>query len=575
MRKTSVSAKMRFIDVTALGDATPSSSDNQQLGNFSNLKKETRQLEYGTYELNQFVLDGSKRIIDQGRDITFWSKEKSDDDCNISAQITVTFSEQHTSNGITLYFVEEYPRELMVEWYSLAGTKLEAVTFYPDELSFFCKKTVQNYGKIVITFKKTQLPQRYIKLSYILYGVDLNWVDEKIKSASVYEELDPTSRTISINTANLVIVDETGDFDVTKENGAWSTVQKTQKISLSEIVDDYKIEMGTFYVDDFSFGKNIVTFRMIDAIGLMDAYRFITGNVYKAVKAGVILEQIFAAAGITTYSIENDIYNTVLNGFLRIQTCREALQMVCIACNCCADASRGETVRIFKPQKTMVSNIGIDRKFIGTEVSLDEYVSGVLIKSQYINEPSYIHTEADEPPLFSTNLSKGLHVIELPNPSFNYTVSSNALIIASGVNFVKVNVITAGEVSVWGSAYDIYDYEYLLNVEELEAGQSENVKEIGTLTLTNVNGVEEMAQSLLDYYSLRKKVKLRFIMDQEKVGDWVGITNAENLSVTFLESNQIDLTGGFISTTECKGYSKEVWNFYYCGEDIYTGSEMI
>ena len=104
------------------------------------------------------------------------------------------------------------------------------------------------------------------------------------------------------------------------------------------------------------------------------------GEIYKARKAGIILESIFASAGITKYSIEEEVYNTLLDGYLEIQTCREALQMVCFACGALASDSRSDSVKVYKPDRYVKYTVGPDRKFNGnTSVSLDGYVSGVSI----------------------------------------------------------------------------------------------------------------------------------------------------------------------------------------------------
>lgn len=52
---------MVFADVTAMADSTPSTNDNSDIADVSLLNGKVAVSEYGTLELNQFVLDGSKR----------------------------------------------------------------------------------------------------------------------------------------------------------------------------------------------------------------------------------------------------------------------------------------------------------------------------------------------------------------------------------------------------------------------------------------------------------------------------------------------------------------------------------
>ena len=177
MQRTSCSAHMKFIDVTALSDASVATDDNQSIGNLESLEVETDQADYGTFELNQFVLDGNKNVMpDLPGDIVFWSVEQSGEDCLFqkNPRLTITFSAQHSSAGITLYFADEHPAELTITWYTLSGSKLDQKTFYPDNLVYACVHQVANYGKVVIEFVRTRLPKRYINYDIFYMDATLN-----------------------------------------------------------------------------------------------------------------------------------------------------------------------------------------------------------------------------------------------------------------------------------------------------------------------------------------------------------------------------------------------------------------
>lgn len=571
MSKTSCKAEMKFIDVTALEDAELSSSDNNSVSNLELFQAEVRQEDYGTLELNQFVLDGSKTVMsDTPDDIVFWSDTMSGNDCEFEnvPKLTVTFEAAHSSSGLTLYFGGEYPVEIKITWYTLYGTKLESVIFFPDSLVYTCSHQVSNYGKIEIEFIKTQFPQRYIKLQYLLYGVYISWEDDLIKSGKVDEELDFTSATLSVNTADIEIVDERNDFDIGNENGAWKSVQKTQEVTLTEIKDGVEIPAGTFFIDDFSFKKNIASFSMIDAIGLMDKYTFYDGEVYTARKAGKILESIFKCAGISKYEISDDVYNILLNGYLEIQSCREALQMVCFACGALADDSRSDTVKIYKPDRFVKYTVGTDRKFNGnTSVSLDDYISGVSIEWCIYS----VEDETDE--IYNDVLPKGVSRITFSDP---YLVSS--IVVSGGTaktvrtNYVDVEMSQSGNCIITGKKYTSSKVTYQKNVPFMEAGESEKLKKFGTCTLYNTEILPENAERLLDYYSLRKKIDMKYLLDLEMIGNWVNIVNiGGSTATTLIEEQSIDLTGGFIAKAKCRGYSIVVTENYYTGTELYAG----
>lgn len=571
--RTYAIAEMKFIDVTALADATLSTEDNQAIGNLGLFEKQTAQLSYGTLELNQFVLDGSKETLtDETGDIAFWSREKSLSDCTFETNpvLEVTFSNVHTSSGITLYFVEEYPAEVKVAWYDVNGAKIIEKTYHPNQLAFVCKQQVQNYTKLRIEFVKTLFPERYVKMHYLLYGRYIAWKEDIVKTAKVQEEIDETMATLSINTADVEIIDAENDFDIGNDDGAWKSVQKTQEVTLTEYKDGKSIPAGTFFIDDFSFANHIARFSMIDAIGLTDKYTFYDGEVCVNALAGPILEKVFATAGITKYSIADEVYNTTVSGYLEVQTCRAALQMICFACGAVADCSRSDTIKIYKPDRTVRATIGTDRKFYGnTKVTLDEYVSGVAIKCKKYA----VGTEEAE--IYNDVLPEGVTRITFSEPyqpgSLDVSVGT---IVTAKTNYMEVLMEEAGTCAITGLKYTASEFSYQKNVPLIEAGESENIKNYGICTLHNASLLAEIAEHLLSYHALRKKVDLRYLLDAEQVGNWVNIRDVKgHLSTTLIESQSIDLTGGFIAIASCRGYSTVVSEDVFVNE-IYMNEEV-
>ena len=140
-----------------------------------------------------------------------------------------------------------------------------------------------------------------------------------IQTGKVQEDIDVTSATIPINKADLAIVDVNSDFDIGNDDGAWKSIQKTQEIILTEYRNGIGISIGAFYVDDFSFSKNVAGFKLIDAIGLMDKYTFYDGQIYENERAENILHAVFAAAGIKKYTIATDVADITLTGYLGVQ----------------------------------------------------------------------------------------------------------------------------------------------------------------------------------------------------------------------------------------------------------------
>lgn len=575
MSRTYCIAEMKFVDVSALSDAAIETNNNQDVGNVNLFQTETEQASYGTLEHNQFVLDESlEQLPDTPTDIAFWSKEKSGSDCTFASnpKITIAFNSQHSSAGLTFYFAQEYPAELKITWYASTGTKLQTKTFYPDSLIYICRQQMENYGRIEIEFVKTLFPYRYIKLQRILYGLYIAWKDDEIQTAKIQEEVDLTSGTLSINTADIAIIDTLNEFDIGNENGTWKSVQKTQEIVLSEYKDGEIIPVGTFFIDTHSFSENVASFGMIDSIGLMDKYTFYEGDIYVNTKAGKILEQVFSCAGIKKYSISDEVYNTVLTGYLPVQTCREALQMICFACGAVADDSRSDTVKVYKPDRYVKFLIGTDRKFSGgSKVTLDDYVSGVSIEcSNYV-----LDSESSE--IYNDILLAGDTKITFSEPYKADTVTVSAGSIKEvKTNYVIVSMDEEGICTITGRKYTAIAFTYQKNLPEIAAGEFENIKKFTGCTLYNPNLLPYNAQYLLNYYGLRKKLDMRYLLEREQVGNWANIRDTKGqTATTVIESQTIDLAGGYIATASCRGYSIVITENFYTGTELYAGGSVL
>lgn len=569
MRKTYCKAHMVFADVTAMSDSTPSTNDNSDIADVSLLNSNVAVSNYGTLELNQFVLDGSKTVINLPKDIAFMSEEQSDAECKFAKNplITFAFSQNHTSAGITLYFGFDYPTEIVVTWYAANDIKLLSKKYYPDATTYVCKQQIENYQKITVEFVQTRLPYRYANLQSILYGIEIEWTGADIQSAKIIEDVDVTSSTLSINTANISIIDANNDFDIENDDGAWKAIQKTQEVTLTEYVNDKPIPCGVFFIDGKSFSKNIASFELIDRIGLLDNYTFDQGEMYTDKPIGEIMESIFACANITDYEISDDVYNLTVSGTLDIQSCREALQMCCFTVGALADDSRTGTIKIYKPDRYVKYTIPINRKFNGnTEVSLKEYVSGVSITSNV-----YV-LDVDASNIYDDALPAGDTRIEFSDPYDPATITvSSGTIKEKKVHYMIVNMKNSGKCTITGKKYEKTILTTSVNDEYVDVNEVANIKEFGDLTLHNSDIMKDTADSLLRYYKLRKEINLKYIIEKEQSGDWVAVNNVRGQSATSLvESQSIDLVGGFLSTATCCGYSIVVTDLAYTGE-FYAG----
>lgn len=570
--KTKCSAHMEFIDITAIDDASVTSDSNMSFGNLELFITKNDAACYGTLELNQFMLDGSLSIMDKPSDVGYMSNEISGSDCTFvnTPSISVTFTKPHTSAGLKLYFVSEYPAAVRITWYTLAGMKIEAKEFYPDALEYFCRHQMENYGKILIEFTRTLWPCRYVRLNYIKYGNDIDFDALNITKAMLTEDIDVTSATLAINECDITILDEHEEFELQNNNGTWKSIQKQQPITVTENINGRNVPCGTFYMDKWSSSDNEVTFSLKDAIGVMDETNFYDGKIYIDEPAGDIIDEVMKSAGVTDYKVDRGVRNIRLSGYLAIQTHRAALQQIVFACGAVADSSRGSTIRIYKPDRYVSHTIGTDRKF-STKVTLDEYVSSVTVTYNRYS----LNTDKDE--IYNDTLDKGRTRIEFSSPYKPESVSASAGAIIEEVktNYIVINMPKKGTCAIMGLGYTATETKYRAEVPLIPSGESENNKDYGGCTLVNAARAKAVAEYILNYLQMRQVVNVEFINDGELVGNWCNISDRKTrIFTTGITQQKLNLAGGNISTAVCRGYETVITDYSYTGE-IYAEGDVV
>ena len=115
---------MEFVDVSALSDSSPE-FPNADIGKLELLKSDTTYPAYLIPDLNSAVLDGSRAIMEDETCIPLISGISGEDGTFTSPPIlTISFTSPHTSAGITLYFLDDYPADIKVAWYDTYGQKI-------------------------------------------------------------------------------------------------------------------------------------------------------------------------------------------------------------------------------------------------------------------------------------------------------------------------------------------------------------------------------------------------------------------------------------------------------------------
>lgn len=573
-------------DVTALEDAQESTESNANFADIKKIKENIHAPNYGTLEHNFFVLDGSmEEFPDEPNNLVYFSKdfvqtnnnfqytgiELYAGDCLDGAvndvfnpqSIVIDFNENHTSYGITLYFLNEYPTEIRVIWYDLAGILKSQKIFHPDSLIYFCKNPVIDYGKIEIIFLRA-LPYHNAKLQHIKYGTTITWGADTIKSGKLVNDTDPTSDKIKTDKLTFNFIDTTDEFNLGNADGLHRMFQKSQSMRPYEIVDKRKIILGTFFLEIFSTTKNVTKMSAVDYKGKLSYVDFTKGRIYAGEAAGNVIAEIMATAGIEDYAVDEETANTPIFGTLKIQSCQKALREVLFACGSIINTSHRTGIEIQRYNRIVTSKIGMDRKF-STTYEIDKYVSDINIKYK-----TWVLDEKVSE-ITKGKYGAGIHEINLTSPAANLTTSAG-LILEQNAYYLILKITEESEVIISGQKYTGEELIATAGTEHMKAGEVRNAKTF-TGTMLNFESAQQAAKRLLDYYQLQQIIKTKHLCDEEKSGDWVEIENTVRDHANFvvaIESLSTDLTGGFIVTSRCRGYFKEIRDCYFAGDGLYA-----
>ena len=551
---TSTEISYGLFDVTAKSDSAPAIADKQPFVDLNQLKEtDLDVVKYGTLERNQFVLDGTFKLFPddpENEDMSLWSLSMSDDAGAFAVPpiLTVAFTQNHSSMGITLFFsvgAGDYCNRLNIKWYDGSDALLLDQDYEPDSPRYFAEGQVENYRKVVITFYGTSRPYRYLKLTELKYGVLKIFESDAILSANVLEEIDPLSAELSINTLNFKV--HTSDFAILDPQGAYSLLQRKQQVDVAEYVNGAKKPMGTYYLDEpESDSDRTTSMNCVDLIGIMDQMDF-KGGMYSSVLAGAIIDAIMASAGGIEYELDGVFVGAVLSGWIPICTHREALQQVAFAIGAIVDCSRSNVIKLYPAPTVSNGEIPYARKLSGHTLKLKALVTGVEVIAH-----NYTAT-AESQELLNEAKIPGTYEITFSAPMHSLTIAGGT-ITASNANYAKITVASAGTVVLTGRTYNDSTQLFGKYMPDLPAGEKSNVLKVEDATLVSNGNAQAVSNRVYEYYQNRYEGEGPIVLDNEEPGQMRTMDSMNGYQVEgIIESMDIDLAGGFKADVRITG----------------------
>lgn len=481
-----MSVKVRYTDIAigADNDATVTTTAKTSFSDISKIPYGVDPPALATCEPNGWGLSHQYKTMD-AHPIAFWSSTQSGDDCVFSSvpRITITFTEQYTTTGLTIQFAPDsvdFCRKITVYWYQDGTIKAQG-EFSPTTPFFVINKTVEAFDKLVFEFKETNLPRKRCKIENIVIGVIRDFTTTELKTVKAIHEIDLISSTVPINVL---------DVSVHSKDEVDYIFQKKQPVELTDngdLIGIYFIEKGE------RTGRLDLSFSCKDAIGLLDLVTYGGGLWLTDTPLQTVLYDVFGGA--YEFDIDPAYQNSTLRGFIEPEKkWREALQHIAFALGAVVDTTGTNKIRIFPPPIGQGTEISDKQTYTGGKVTTSDTVTEVTVTAYIIS---------DERP------GDNDESIEFNGVKYKYYTDTK--------HAYNPNTVTS---------------------------DPENVKKFMKCYLVNLSNAQKLADNIMAYYQRRNKYTFKHVLNGEKVAGryeaalpWSGFKSGNITKMTVTTSN--------------------------------------
>lgn len=579
--------KLGLVDPNAKNNSNLSMDDIQSFSKLEDLKEDNLLAkDYATLENNYFVLNGEKTLLkndssslQKSQETGICSTEMSDENGVFSSypSIEINFSENAFLGGLTLYFGKyDYCNNLDIIFYK-DNVELDNINVKPDNTEFFCGNPSKTFetNKIIITFKSTNNPYRYLKLTKINYGNELTFTKDDIFSCNVIEEVDLLSNEISVNTCDFEIYSEDDSFNILNPKGLYSNLKQSQPIEVYQVTGGIEELQGKFYLQKWeSQNNNISKFEGIDLIGVIENITYTNPDTTNDFELGYLnaywfIKRIMDFIGFEIgkdYNITYDENTKGLNGLIFVDNCKNILQKGLFTFGLIADTSRSTSINIY-PLKNEGEPKYIDNTRIfdsGSKVTKISNYNKFTINGYGYDDSSNNNKTYSE--LYKNDDLTIGSIIELTfnNPQEYGNIFYNSAGIPVGVGSFSNTILSINPMHI---KYEYKDSSvgplllgrdmqenkeaFVFNSPDIKPGDQINALSVDNCELIhkgNSNSYyvsNDIAQRLYEYYKDLYEYEFELIIEDEKVGDYIKIDTEFNQQlIGNLTSLDIDLISG-------------------------------
>lgn len=412
-RETRAKVIFDVVDLDAASDASSSVTGEADFSKKDQLFNDTHEmsLRYATFENDYWLLDGSfyppPKSTETGYEVGWWSSALAGSDGTFSAaqELTIAFTKDHTSVGISISFDEianEYPKDFTIKYYNSSNALIYTETVTNNELArYILEHTVSNFRKIVITITKWANGYRRARVAEVTFGIVYEYTGTDLVTMSVLEETDPINNTVPSNELNFTIDNSDKQYNLLNPDGALPALQRKQKITpyIGVLKTDSLVEyvkMGQFYLTDWKSDEGALTASFVgrDMLDILSQSEF-AGATYTSKTIKYIAEAVFTAAGITDYYIDSALGYITVSGTLPKKDYRETLQTIAVAGCAVVFCDRDGTINLIQQSATASGElIDFDNVYSSPKINLATLVNTIIVD---VSGSDYTYTDPSKP----------------------------------------------------------------------------------------------------------------------------------------------------------------------------------
>lgn len=401
-RKIDLEAVFELVDVDASSTAIATGSE----GTFFSMPYQTHdKISYmtrriATVEPNEWKLDGSYFLAKESLnndEVGYWSQALSDEYGNIDVHLSFEFKTRQTSRGVTIIFddrTSNFATDFEVTAYNENGDVISsAIVTGNNSYTATADMLAERYKRLEIVFKKTNKPNRRIRVAEVIFGYLRVFGNDDIVSLNVDYEASLYGDKLPASRLTLTIDNSDRRYNIINPTGIYRYLQKGQGINASVLVNGERVQLGRFYFESSQSNDNSMTVT----ITAYDRIYKLNDVIINVGKSGTwtleeAVNEIVKASGMPlNVYIDPQLKSRVIGSAIPKDTSvREALRLVAQASRCICFSSRVDALNFIEPKiDRVVDKLNNGNMAQFPTISDTGLINSVEIESQdeYLEDP--------------------------------------------------------------------------------------------------------------------------------------------------------------------------------------------